>query len=206
MSFLAVHYQDRTANFVCIRQDGHIDERKRRCDIPAQAGVNGAGMITALSLVIIIIVLQELWRVIGRFWVRYATFICTVAIIFSTLGIHLPAHFVAGIGIVVGIEITFGGSPANVVHRGSYRCLDACVHRCRIDGKSAETANAENADTLRIHIVTCSKIIHRRTEIFRIDVGRSYAARLSTALTSKRWVKGNGQETTLCQCLGIQPR
>ena len=48
-----------------------------------------------------------------------------------------------------------------------------------------------------------SKIIHRRTEIFRIDVRRSYAARLSTALTSKRWVKGNGQETTLCQCLGI---
>ena len=163
-------------------------------------------MITSFGLVIIIIILHELRRITGRFRVRHGAGISVGTVVFRALGVKLLTHFVTCICIVSGIEVTVCCTAANVVHCGSYRCLDTCVVGSRIDSKTTPTTNANDADSFGIHIRTCREVIHRRREVFGVDVWRSYAARLSTAFTGKRRIKSNRQESSFGQCLGIQPR
>ena len=89
----------------------------------------------------------------------------------SFIAYYLPTHPVACICIVRCIEITVGIGAADIVHGRSHRSLDArVIGRC-IDSKASPTANAEYADTLRIHIGTCGKVIHCCRKVLRIDIG-----------------------------------
>ena len=185
VSFFSMNEQHGTADFIGIRKDRCVEKCKIGGFVPAQTGVDGTRMITSFGLVIIIIILHELRRITGRFRVRHGAGISVGTVVFRALGVKLLTHFVTCICIVSGIEVTVCCTAANVVHCGSYRCLDTCVVGSRIDSKTTPTTNANDADSFGIHIRTCRKVIHRRREVFGVDVWRSYAARLSTAFTSK---------------------
>ena len=195
-----------TADFIAISKDRRIEERKIGCLVPTQTGIDGTGMIASFGLVIVVIILHELRRVVGRFRVHHGAGISTGPIVFRALGTQLTAHLIASVCIVIGIIIAVCRTAADVVHRGSHRCLDACVIGSRIDGKSAPTADTYYADTFGIHVRTCRKVIHRSREIFGVDVWRSHVTRLSAAFARERWIESNRQESPFGKCLSIQPR
>ena len=147
-----------------------------------------------------------MWRVIGRLGIHHRALVRAVAIVFRPLGIQLLAHFIAGVRIVIGIEVAVCRPPTDVIHRGSHRRFDARIHSRRVDGKTSKATDAEYADALRVYIVTGGQIVYRRTEIFRVDVRRCLTTGLPAAFSGKRGVESNGQETVLCQCLRIQSR
>ena len=130
-------------------------------------------MISALCLVKIHIVLQEL-RSIGRSHFRIATGmgISPVSIVLGTLRVQPPLHLVTGIGTVILIKIAFSCHTGHVIHRHSHCRLDTGVNGSSIDRKPSESADTEYADTFRINIFACGKIIHSCAEIFSVDVRR----------------------------------
>ena len=138
--------------------------------------------------------------------IHHRALVRAVAIVFRPLGIQLLAHFIAGVRIVIGIEVAVCRPPTDVIHRGSHRRFDARIHSRRVDGKTSKATDAEYADALRVYIVTGGQIVYRRTEIFRVDVRRCLTTGLPAAFSGKRGVESNGQETVLCQCLRIQSR
>ena len=171
MSFLSMDKQYGATNFITISKDWCIDESKCRSLVPPQTGVNGTGMIASFRLVIIVIIFHELRCIFGWFRIHCRAGVSTRTIIFCALRIELPTHPVACICIVRCIEITVGIGAADIVHGRSHRSLDArVIGRC-IDSKASPTANAEYADTLRIHIGTCGKVIHCCRKVLRIDIG-----------------------------------
>ena len=206
VGLFAVYNQDGAAYFAGIRQDGHVDERERRGDVPAQAGVDGAGVVAALRLVVVVIVLHELRRVGGRFRVHHGALAGAVPVVLGALRVELLAHGVAGVGVVVGVKVSVGGVAADVVHCGGHGGLDACVHGGRIEGKAAEAADAQDADACRVDIVAGGQVVYGGAEVLGVDVRRGHAAGLSAALAGKRRVEGEGQEAALGQCLRIQAR
>ena len=188
VGFLTMNEQYGTADFIAVCQDRCVEKCEIGSFVPAQTGVDGTGMIASLSLVVIVIIFHELRCIVGWLRIHHGTGISAGAIILRALGVKCLAHFVARIGIISFIEIAVCRGAADVVHRGSDRCLDACIVGGSIDGESSPTADAKNSDASGIHIGTCREVIHRSREIFRIDVGRSDAARLSATLTRKRGV------------------
>ena len=154
MSLLPMDKQHGSADFACVRQYRHVQERECRCLVPATVGVKRTLVVTALRLIIGEVVFQELRSVIGHHIGQASgKFIRTVAIVCCTLCIQLAAQFVACVGIVGSIEIAIGIDTAHVVHGSGYGGLDAGVDGCGIDCHATPTADAENTYLFRVHIV-----------------------------------------------------
>ena len=164
-------------------------------------------MVSALRLVVGEVVFQELWSVC-RHHIGQASrkFIRAFAVVRRALCVQLLAQFVACVRIVSRVEITFGVNTAHVIHGGGNGSLDAGVYSRRVDRHTSPTANAEYANLLWVHVVTGRKVVHGRTEVLCVDVGRGYVSGLASALACKRWVEGDGKEAALGQFLRIQTR
>ena len=143
VSFFSMNEQHGTADFIGIRKDRCVEKCKIGGFVPAQTGVDGTGIITSFGLVIIVIILYELWRITGRLRVHHGAGISVGTVVFRALGVKLLTYFVACIRIVCGIEITVCCTATDVVHSGSYRCLDTCVVGSRIDSKTTPTTKCQ---------------------------------------------------------------
>ena len=128
-------------------------------------------MVAAWCLVIGMVVLHKLWRVLGQ---RVGDSACegirSVFVIFRALCVELPTEFIARVGVHF-VEIPLGRHPAHVVHGRGHGGFDSGVDGCRIKGKTAETADAEDADAVFVNFVMCGEIVYRCAKVFRVDVG-----------------------------------
>ena len=147
-------------DFIRTAHQWEVDERDGFRRIPSLVGVERTFVITVRSLVVGMVVLEEL-RSIGRQFVGHAATRLreTVTEVLCALHCQFLAERVAGFGAVVGIEIAVGIDATHVVHRRSDCRLDARVCGSGIDGQSAPAADADDTDLLGIDFVIGRKKI-----------------------------------------------
>ena len=167
-----MHHHHGIPDLTCAAQNREIDEWQIGSGVPAISGVAAAWMVAAWRLVVGIILLDELWGV-GRKRVHYTSgaAVKSGTVVFGALRRHLLKHPVAIVRIIVGIEIAVGRTSVYVVHRRGDSHFYARITGCGIDGESSETADAEYADTFRIHVRLNRQKIDGCGEILGIDVG-----------------------------------
>ena len=68
------------------------------------------------------------------------------------------------------------------------------------------TADAADADFVRVHVVAKREIVDGSGKVLRVDVGRRDVARDAAALARKRGIKGDGDETSDRELLGVEAR
>ena len=143
-------------------------------------------METTLCLVICVIIFDKPGGVLRkRIHNPACTLVTACAVVLCTLGGPGFALCITGLFAVGAAEIAFTRNAGHIVHGGSYGCLNTGIQCCSIDCHTSETADTDNADTLRIHQVTGTQEIHCGTEVLRIDVRGSHPAGLSAAFTGK---------------------
>ena len=194
-------------NFSRIRQYGHVQQGKGRCDIPSAIGAERPFVIASRGLVKSVVIPHELRGIFGQGVGNSACQgIVAITVIFRALRVQLFTHLIACRSIVRRIEVAASRNPAHVVHSnrdcGFYTGIDSSgIHR-----KASPAANSQNSYALRIHILAVGKVVHRSAKIFRIDVGRCHITGPAAAFSCKRGVERDGQETTFRQSLGVPPR
>ena len=162
-------------------------------------------MVAALRLVIGMVVLHKpgciLWQRVDD---AACTLVCSCLVVFRALPGHGLALLHALLRGVFALEVALDVHLAHVVHRAGDGCLDARVDGSGIDGHTSKAANADDTDALCIYIILHRKKIDGSEEVLGVDVGRSHAPRFAATLSCERGVEGNGEESTLCQMLGIE--
>ena len=182
-----------------------VQEALAADDVPAVCGIAAALVIAARGLIVGVIVLDEPGGILGQGVDDAAgALVSTCRIVLGPLLGQSLALLLALSGRVLAGEITFHVDLAHIVHGTGYGCLDSRIKRCSVDRHSTKTADADDADALRVDQVTGGKEIHCGQEILRIDVRRRHPARLSAGLARKGRVEGDGQEPALGHMLGIQ--
>ena len=206
MGLFPVDQQDRAADLARIGQQRHVQEGQGRGGVPGTVGVDGTGMEAAPGLVIIEVILDEL-RLVARQGLGQARGgRCDAAgtCVPGALCVQLLAQRVAGLGIH-GVKIAVGRDAAHVVHGDGHGGLDAGIHGGGVQAHAAKTADADDADALRIHRVQRGEEVHRGAEVFGIDVRRGHMTRLAAALARIGGVEGQRQEAAFGHGLGIEP-
>ena len=162
-------------------------------------------MIAARGLVIVVVVLDEK-RSVGRYGIDHTAraLIRAGFVVSGALRIERLTQGIAGVGIVVGVEVAVGGHAGHVVHRGRDGGLDARVDGGGVERHAAPAADAEDADALRVDVRTHRQKIDRGGKVLGVDVGRGDVARCAAALAGVRRVKGDGQEAACGELLCIQ--
>ena len=59
---------------------------------------------------------------------------------------------------------------AHVIHYAGRHRFDACIHRRVVQGHTAPATNAEQTDTVAIHLFLQAQKVHRGTKILGIDI------------------------------------
>ena len=205
VGLLAVDEKHGRLNLSGPGQQGLVQETLAADHVPAIIGIAAAHMITARSLIVGVIVLDEPGGILGeRIDDTTGTLISSRGIILRALGRQGAALFLTlGRSVFTG-EITLDIHLAHVIHRGCDGSFDAGVQGSSIDGHAAKTADADDADALRIHQVTVGQEIDGRQEILRIDVRGGHPARFATGFAGERRIKGDSQEASFCHLLGIK--
>ena len=204
VSLLAVNEQHGVLNLTGIVEDGLVEERLTSCDVPAVGAIARAFMIAAFCLVVSIIVFHEPGGSIRqRVDDTTGTLVrARLVVLGALLGQGLASLHALLLG-VAALEVALAVHLRHVVHRGGYSGLDTGVDGSGVDGHATESANADDADALRVDIVLHGEEVNGSQEVLGVDVGRSHAAWLATTLTRKRGVEGDGEETALGHVLGI---
>ena len=142
-------------------------------------------MIAALGLVVVEVVLDELRRIGGEF-IGYAArkVVSAGAIVCRPFFCKCLTKLVATFGIK-RIKVTVDGYATHVVHGRSNGGLDADVDSGGVDRHAAPTADAENADFVRIDVLSCGEIVDSGRKIFSVDVARSYITGITAAFSGK---------------------
>ena len=165
-------------------------------------------MVAARRLIVVVVILDEP-RCISRKVVGHTAdpFIIAILIVDGPLVTDGFARrhpfFLKRIGILFIIEVAVRRNAAHIVHSRCDRRFDARIVSGRIEGKAAETADADKADAVGIDIVLRRKEVNSRREIFRADVRRGHVARSATAFPGKGRVKGQGHKALFGHGLGI---
>lgn len=68
---LSVENHDCIFNLSGTAHQREVDPRNRRCRVSSAVGIERAGMIAAFGLVVVEIVAQKLWSVIGQYFSRW---------------------------------------------------------------------------------------------------------------------------------------
>lgn len=161
-------------------------------------------MIAAFGLVVVMILADKERHIVGHgFHHAAVTLIISVCVILRALLIQGLAELIARLRIIVGVEIAVGIHAAHVIHCGSDGRLDARVVGGCIQGEASPAADAENADTLGVHIGACQQVIYGGTEILRTYFRRGQVARRTTALSVIRRGECYGKETAFGKRLCI---
>ena len=205
MGLLAVDEQHGVLNLVRPAEKRLVEERLRADNVPAVGRVAAALVVAARAFVVGVIVLHELRHILGQ-RVDDATgpFVSTVLVVLGALGGD-GAALLHALGLrVLALEIALHVHLAHVVHRGGDGSFYARVDGCGVDGHAAETADADDADALRINVVEVREEIDSREEVLGVDVRRSHATGFAAALARERRVEGDGQESPLRHVLRIE--
>lgn len=102
------------------------------------------------------------------------------------------------------VKIALRVHARHVVHCRRHSRFHTRVKRSSIQRHAAPAADANDADTLRIHVVTAGEIIHRCLEIFGVDIRRGHVAWFSAAFASERRIKSEGEKSALCHDLRVE--
>ena len=162
-------------------------------------------MVASRSLVVGVIVRHKLRRVIGQLIDHAAR--QRVAVIFIVLGalrVQRFTLFKARLLRILGVKIAVCDHAGHVVHRHSSSSLDTGVDGCGVDCHAAPTADADDADALRINAFLHRKEIHRCAEVLGVDVRRCHIAGRTAALTGIGRVEGNREKAQLRHFLRIK--
>ena len=103
-----------------------------------------------------------------------------------------------------GIKVTIRSYTAHIIHRGSNRRFDPCIHRSSIECHSAPATDSYNTDFFRVYIILYRKEVYSGTEIFCVNIRRSDIPWFATTFSGVGWIKGNRKKTTFCHCLCIE--
>ena len=200
-----MHHQNRRADFIGILQDRLIDKALAADDVPAAVGVERSCVIPASGLVIIVIVFDK-ERCIFRQRIDHAAaqLVFTGLQILESLGAHGGSLLISGFLTVLRIEVSLRVHTGHVVHGGSHGRLDAGIQRGRIKSHTAPAANPDDADAVRIDLLIQGEEVHRRHEIFGVDIGGGHVTHITAALASEGRIKSDRQETALCHRLRVE--
>ena len=92
--------------------------------------------------------------------------------IFPALHVQI-AQYGATIGSGIAVFAIAHSMPhraAHVIHYAGRHRFDACIHRRVVQGHTAPATNAEQTDTVAIHLFLQAQKVHRGTEILGIDI------------------------------------
>ncbi len=166
-----MHHQHRAADLVDVLQDRLVQEGHAADDVPAVVGVQGTGMVAARGLVVVVVVLDEERRVVRK-RVHHAAGqrVCAAAVVRGPLRVQRPLLLVSRVGGVLRVEVAFGVDAGHVVHRGCHGRLDAGVQCGGVQRHAAPTADADDADAFRIHVLLHGQEVDGRLEVLGVDV------------------------------------
>ena len=141
----------------CHCQERLVHERHGACGVPAIGGVARAVVEAARRLVVVVVVAHELRRIIGQ-RVHHAAGARVLAglVVGRALGGPGAALLVAGLLAVAGAKVALAGHARHVVHGHGRRRLDARVERGCVDCHTAKAADSNDANVLRIYVVSAA--------------------------------------------------
>ena len=162
-------------------------------------------MIAPFGFVIIIVILDK-ERSILRQGINHTagSGIGSIFVIQRSLGIEGFALFLARLLAVLSVKISLGVDSCHIVHGCADRCLDSGIDGSGVQCHSAPTADADDADFLRVNIILNGQKVYCCLEILGVYIRGSHIAGCSAAFSGKGRVKGQGQKAPLCHLLGIQ--
>ena len=130
---LPVDHQHGGADFIAVPEDRLVEEGYGANGVPAFRGIEGAGVVAALRLVIGTVIFDK-GRNILRRGVRQAAAragLCTLPVFLCTGRVEGLFGFISGICAVCCIKVAVRTDTAHIIHGGSDGGFHAGVKRCR---------------------------------------------------------------------------
>ena len=163
-----MHHEDGRADFVDVIEEAAVGIGLRTDRAPAVVRVTAALVVAAFGLVVVEVVFDKLWCVIGQGIYNTAGHCHRISQ--ALLG-HCLTGSMARFLFVLAVEIAITADACHIIHRRSNGSLDAGVGSGSIQGDASPAADADDANLLSIHIILLGKEIHSRHEVLGIDVG-----------------------------------